>query len=240
MPKPDHDHRKIFAIGGGGFSEPMGQYTLDLVDVASPKVCFLPTASGDAPLYIENFYASFEALGAECSHVNLNLYNQADPASHLLNQDVIYVGGGNVFHMLLIWRAHGLDKVLRQAWEQGIVMTGLSAGSICWFRGGNTDSWGKPLRPFNDGLGLLPGSHSPHYDSEPERKISYERLIADGDLPPGIAIEDSCGVLFRGQQLIESVCSVIGKKAYRVSFANGVVTQETISTRFIGVRQQVI
>jgi dipeptidase E len=225
--------RFIFPIGGGGFSHLLDQYALDLTQKARPKVCFLPTASGDAEGYIENFYASFGALEAECSHLSLTRYNQADPVAHLLSQDMIYVGGGNAFQMLLVWRAHGLDKALLKAWERGTVLTGLSAGSLCWFSGATTDSWGLPLRVFNDGLGLLPQSHSPHYDTEPERREIYEKSIAQGDLPDGVAIDDHCGVLFKGTTLIESVCSVAGKVAYRVTREGGAAKTRAIPTRLL-------
>ena len=215
----------IFAMGGGGFSSLLDGYSVNLTGKVAPKACFLPTASGDAEGYIENFYAAFRPLGAQCSHLSLTRYNQPDPIAHLLDQDLIYVGGGNAFQRLLVWRAHGIDKALRQAWNQGTVLTGLSAGSICWFSGATTDSWGLPLRVLKDGLGFLPGSHSPHYDSEAERRVTYERNIATGALPEGLAIDDHCGVLFRGEQLIESVCSVAGKGAYRVK-RNGDVASE--------------
>ena len=223
----------IFAIGGGGFSPLLDRYSLNLTGKTAPKVCFLPTASGDAETYIDNFYAAFRGLGAHCSHLSLTRYNQSDPAAHLLGQDMIYVGGGNAFQMLLVWRAHGIDKVLRQAWNQGIVLTGLSAGSICWFSGATTDSWGLPLRVLNDGLGFLPGSHSPHYDSEIERRVIYERLIATDDLSGGIAIDDHCGVLFRGEQLIESVCSVAGKGAYQVKRIGDVASEIRLPVRLL-------
>jgi dipeptidase E len=234
MSKSIQERRIVFAIGGGGFSPVLDQYALNLTGKAKPKVCFLPTASGDADPYIENFHRSFGALNAQCSHLSLTRYNQSDPNAHLLEQDMIYVGGGNAFQMLLVWRAHGIDKTLARAWEQGIVLTGLSAGSLCWFSGSTTDSWGTPYRVFNDGLGLLPMSHCPHYDSEAERRPLYEQSIADGCLPPGIAIDDHCGVLFRGTQLVESVCSVPGKQAYRILEVEGTAQRSPVSTRYLG------
>ncbi|MBM66321.1 MAG: peptidase E [Myxococcales bacterium] len=224
----------IFAIGGGGFSPLLDGYSLNLTGKADPKVCFLPTASGDAEGYIENFYAAFRPLGAQCSHLSLTRYNQPDPIAHLLDQDLIYVGGGNAFQMLLVWRAHGIDKALRQAWNQGTVLTGLSAGSICWFSGATTDSWGLPLSVLNDGLGFLPGSHSPHYDSEAERRVTYEHNIAAGALPDGLAIDDHCGVLFRGTQRIESVCSVAGKGSYLVTREGERAKETPLPTRCLG------
>jgi len=240
MTNTSQDPRTIFAIGGGGFSHLLDQYTLELTGKAKPKVCFLPTASGDADLYIENFHRSFGALGAECTHIKLTQYNQSDPVAHLLEQDVIYVGGGNAVQMFLNWRANGIDIALRKAWEKGTVLTGLSAGSLCWFSGSTTDSWGNPLRVFNEGLGLLPGSHSPHYDSEPERQEIYERSIADGVLPPGVAIEDHCGVLFRGTELVEAVCAMDGKSAYLVTCEAGRAIRRSLPTRLLTAKGEPI
>ncbi|HCP44791.1 MAG TPA: peptidase E [Deltaproteobacteria bacterium] len=236
MAEATQDQRTIFAMGGGGFSmEPdnlaLDQYILALTKQERPKVCFLPTASGDAEEYIQRFHTSLETLGTEHSHLSLTRYNQPDPHRHLLDQDVIYVGGGNSFQMLLVWRAHGIHETLRQAWEEGIILCGISAGSLCWFSGSITDSWGHPLQVLDDGLGFLPDSHCPHYDGEPERQEIYEESIASGVLPPGVAVEDSCGVLYRGTQFVESVCSVPGKSSYRVT-ADGQKAQKTpIPTR---------
>ena len=225
-------------MGGGGFSmEPdnlaLDRYILDLTGKERPKVCFVPTASGDAEEYIERFHAAMAPLETEHSHLSLTRYNQPDPHGHLLDQDVIYVGGGNSFQMLLVWRAHGIDKTLRSAWEQGTVLCGLSAGSLCWFGGSLSDSWGRPLQVFNDGLGLLPGSHCPHYDGESDRADLYHQSVANGALPPGIAVEDSCGVLFRGTAFVESVCSVSGKRAYWVSSDDGKARIAPIPTRLL-------
>jgi len=209
----------------------LDQYILTLTGKERPKVCFLATASGDAEEYIERFHASLETLGTEHSHVSLTRYNQSDPDGHLLDQDVIYVGGGNSFQMLLVWRAHGIEETLRQAWEKGVILCGVSAGALCWFSGSITDSWGHPLQVLKDGLGFLPESHCPHYDGERERQKIYEESIADGELPAGIAVEDSCGVLYRGTQLVESVCSVPGKTAYRVTADGGKAKRTPIPTR---------
>ncbi len=146
-----------------------------------PRVCFLATASGDSPVYIATFYASY-ARKAEASHLALFMRTVDDVEAFLLDQDVIYVGGGNTENMLAVWRVHGVDRALRQAWESGIVMTGLSAGSLCWFETGTTDSFGG-LAALSAGLGLLPGSHSPHYDGEPNRRPYYQRLVGEGRMP---------------------------------------------------------
>ena len=238
MPDNTPDRRTVFAMGGGGFSmEPenlaLDRYLLSLTGKEQPKVCFLPTASGDAEEYIERFHVSLDTLGTEHSHLSLLRYNHPDPHGHLLDQDVIYVGGGNSFQMLLVWRGHGLDKTLRRAWEQGTVLCGLSAGSLCWFGGSISDSWGHPLRIFNDGLGLLPGSHCPHYAEGSDRAVLYHQSVANGALPPGIAVEDSCGVLYRGTEFVESVCSVSGKQAHWVSPEDGKTRPAPIPTRWL-------
>ncbi len=236
MSDTPQDRQTIFAMGGGGFAmEPdnlaLDHYVLGLTTKAQPKICFVPTASGDAAEYIERFHTAMETLNTDHSHLSLTRYNHPDPHKHLLNQDVIYVGGGNSFQMLLVWRAHGIDKTLRRAWEQGTILCGMSAGSLCWFSGSITDSWGHPLQVLNDGLGFLPDSHCPHYDGEPERQQIYEQSIANGTLPQGIAVEDSCGVLYRGTELVESVCSVPGKTAYRIAAEEGQCTRTPIPTR---------
>ena len=162
-------------MGGGGFAmEPDNPLLDDHVLALArrrrghdrPRVSFVPTASGDSDSYIATFYAAF-ARRSEASHLALFDRKVEDLEAFALGQDAIYVGGGNTANMLAIWRAHGLDRVLARAWEAGVVLAGLSAGSICWFESGTTDSFG-PLAAFSGALGLLPGSHSPHYDGEPE------------------------------------------------------------------------
>jgi len=166
----------------------------------SPKCVFLPTASGDDDTYIANFYAAFGAFTTHCSHLSLTRGVKGDPCAHILDQDVIYVGGRNARRMMEVWCGLGIDKALTDAWKTGVILTGLSAESLCWFSGSTADSWGQPFRLFQDGLGLLPMSHSPHYDSEPEPRVIFEASIARGDLVDGMAIDDHCGVLFRGQR----------------------------------------
>ncbi len=235
--------RTVVAMGGGGFSmEPdnplLDDHVLDLARVARgrarPRVCFLPTASGDAPGYIADFYAAF-ARRAEASHLALFVRTVDDLESLLLDQDVVYVGGGNTENMLAIWRVHGVDRALRRAWEAGVVMTGLSAGSLCWFETGTTDSFGKGLAPLSGGLGFVPGSHSPHYDSEATRRPRYHQLVAGGDLPPGYAADDGAALVFEGPDLIDVVSSRPDAHAYRVDVGqDGVAVETVVSTRYLG------
>lgn len=229
---------QIVAFGGGGFSMEAGNpllddYVLSLTDSGRPKVCFLPTASGDADHYIVRFYRHF-ACSADASHVSLFRRDrgcgavQDEVAEHLLQQDVIYVGGGNVVSMLGTWRAHGLDEALMAAWERGVVLCGLSAGSLCWFAESLTAFHGAPKRV--DGLGLLPFSNCVHYDAEPERREEYVRGVADGSMRPGYAAEDSCALHFEGAELAHVVCSREGKRAFRVD-ADG---EHELEARYLG------
>src|SRR5690349_6284704 len=189
---------QIVAFGGGGFSMEAGNpllddYVLGLTGVDRPRVCFLPTASGDADHYIVRFYRHF-AAHCEASHVSLFRRDRCgDLAAHLLAQDLLYVVGGNVVSMLGTWRAHGLDQVLRRAWRRGVVMCGPSAGSLCWFAESLTAFCGAPRRVR--GLGLLPFSNCVHYDAEPERRAEYRRFVGDGMLP-GYAADDGAALHF--------------------------------------------
>jgi peptidase E len=234
------DPRTIVAMGGGGFSDGdtlLDDHILSLARDARgrdrPRVCFLGTASGDADGYIAKFYAAF-ARRAEASHLALFVRTETDIDAFVLDQDVIYVGGGNTANMLAIWRLHGVDRALRRAWEAGVVMTGLSAGSICWFEQGTTDSFG-PLAPLTDGLGLLQGSHSPHYDGEPQRRPTYHDLVTRGALVGGLAADDGAGLVFRGTSLVEVVASRPAARGYRVERGpDGKAVETELATRYLG------
>ena len=215
--------RNIVALGGGGFGgagndTALDDFVLGLTGVERPAVCFVPTASGDADSYVVRFHAAFPPERARASHLGLFARDGRDVRAHLLAQDVIYVGGGNTVNMLAIWRAHGIDRILREAWEAGVVMAGMSAGALCWFEGGITDSYGS-VDGLADGLGLLPGSMCPHFDSEPGRRPVYHRLVAEAALPPGIAADDDCALHFHGTSLVEAVTSRDAAGAYRVDAA---------------------
>jgi dipeptidase E len=235
--------RIVVAMGGGGFSmEPDNQLLDDhILDVARanrgrarPRICFLATASGDAPTYIANFYAAF-ARRADATHLGLFTRTVVDIDAFLLDQDVIYVGGGNTANMLAIWRLHGVDRALRGALEAGVVLAGLSAGSVCWFESGTTDSFGKALVALSGGLAFVAGSHSPHYDTEPTRRPTYQRLVAEGSLPAGHAADDGAALVFRNQRLVEVVASRPAARAYRVERGpDGKATETVIDTRYLG------
>ncbi|HEX3451870.1 MAG TPA: peptidase E [Solirubrobacteraceae bacterium] len=222
---------QIVALGGGGFSMErdsslLDDYVLSLTDAQRPRVCFLPTASGDADHYIVRFYRRF-AASCDASHVSLFRRDQGaggveeNLAGHLLAQDLIYVGGGNVVSMLGAWRAHGLDDVLRRAWRKGIVLCGPSAGSLCWFDEALSAFHGAPRNVR--GLGLLPYSNCVHYDAEPARRAEYHRFVADG-MRSGFAADDGVALHFRRTRLSRVVSSRAGGRAYRVEHrARGVV-----------------
>ena len=215
---------QVLALGGGGFSMEPGNPLIDdhaLALTASdrPRVCFVPTASGDADHYVVRFYRRFSAL-AECSHLSLFRRDkgpgaiEGDIERHLLTQDLIYVGGGSVLSLLGTWRAHGVDAMLRRAWRRGVVLCGLSAGSLCWFADALTAFHGPP-QPVR-GLGLLPFSNCVHYDGEAARRDAFTAAIADGELRPGYGVEDGAALHFVGRELAEVVSSRPGAGAYAV------------------------
>ncbi len=218
----------------------LDDYVLSLVDAARPRVCFLPTASGDADHYVVRFYRRFSP-GCEASHVSLFRRDQGtggvedDLATHLLSQDLIYVGGGNVLSMLGAWRAHGLDTILRKAWRRGIVLCGPSAGSLCWFDQALSAFHGAP-RPVR-GLGLLPYSNCVHYDAEPARRAEYHRAVADG-MPGGFAADDGVALHFRGTRLEHVVSSRVDGSAYEVRSHGGNVAEKRLEVRYLGAPAQ--
>src|SRR5215216_1833562 len=182
-----------------------------------PRLCYLGTATGDDPARLGGVYGAFAGSAVQVSHLSLfTMPTVADMRAHLLAQDVVWVGGGSVANLLAVWRVHGLDEIFHQVWEAGVVLGGVSAGSICWHVGGTTDSFGPDLRPVTNGLALLPYSNGVHYDSEEQRRPLYQKLIADGVLPAGYATDDGVGVLYRGTEMVEAVTEVPGKGAYFV------------------------
>lgn len=209
-------------MGGGGFTmEPdnpaLDDYVLSLATSAMPRICLLPTASGDGEAQIRQFHATFGARACEPSHIALfRLGSRPIPLREtLLAQDVIYVGGGSMLGLLAVWRALGLDAILREAWQAGVVLAGLSAGAMCWFEWGITKSLGHPAPA--PGLGFLSGSMTVHMDGEPARLPVYRAAIADGSLPAGYAADDGVGLLFRGTELQEVVSSRPGRRALRIT-----------------------
>jgi peptidase E len=216
---------------------PLTDYAVELAGVSgrAPRVCFLATAMGDSSEQLRNFYDAALQRGFAPSHLALlPMPNVADPRELLLGQDVIWVLGGSVAGLLAIWRLHRIDEAMREAWQAGVVLTGVSAGSICWHSGGTTDSYGPELRPVTDGLGLVPFSNGVHYDSEPRRRPAFHSLIGDGTLAAGYATEDGTGVLYRGERFVEAVSEQEGKLAYFVSRSpDGEVVEQPLETRLL-------
>jgi peptidase E len=209
---------------------PLTHHAVDLAGVTgrAPRVCFLPSAVGDDPRLIMTFYDNAWRHGWSASHISLfPMPNVDDIREHLLAQDVVWVWGGSVAGLLAMWRLHGLDVVLREAWQAGVVLTGISAGSICWHVGGTTDSFGPALRPVTDGLAFLPWSNGVHYDNDPGRRPLLRRLVADGTLPPGYATDDGAGLLYRGSELHEVLVERAEAHAYFVEPGTGGTARET-------------
>jgi len=236
--QPPQPKRQIVALGGGGFSmEPenpaLDDYILRLTGRDRPRVCFLPTASGDATLYLEMFYQAFPADRAQSSHLPLFERDARDLRAFLLEQDVIYVGGGSVANLLVVWQLHAVDAILRECWQRGIILCGISAGMNCWFQSSVTDSFG-PLAPLNNGLALLPGSACPHYDGEPDRRPAYHRFLLNNNLPPGHAADDGAALHFIGTTLHRVITSRPQARAYRVEAINAKIHETPLPVTYLG------
>ncbi len=217
-------------------SSTLDDYVLSLTAAQRPRICFLPTASGDADHYVVRFYRRF-STHCEASHISLFRRDQGgqgveeDLASHLLGQDLIYVGGGNVVSMLGVWRAHGLDEILRQAWRSGIVLCGPSAGSLCWFEEALSAFHGPPRRVR--GLGLLPYSNCVHYNAEPVRRSEYHSLVGEG-MRPGFAVDDGVALHFQHTRLERVVSSRADGSAYHVERVGNEVIEAALEVSYLG------
>jgi dipeptidase E len=238
-PTVDLLQRVIFAMGGGGFTmEPsnplLDDFVLSLADVSEPRVLFLPTASGDTTSQINAFKARFGERA--CEGEVLSLFHLRELTRSLeeivLDQDIVYVGGGSMRNLLALWHAHGLDRLLERAWERGTVLAGLSAGAMCWFDGGVTRSSGPP-EPIH-GLGLLPGSLTVHADGEPERLPVWLAAVRNGALPGGWALDDGVGLVFRGDRPERAVSSRPGAGAQRVDAIAGELVRKRIDVELLG------
>jgi len=217
----------ILATSGGLFSDPrtfvrpspLLDHALELSQSSGrPKLCFVNTAGGDQAWWNATLHGAYYERDVEVSCLNLfPMPNVSDAAAHLLTQDVVWVGGGSTANLLALWRLHGLDIAFRDCWEAGVVLAGVSAGSVCWHVGGSTDSFGPDLRPLTDALGFLPFSNGVHYDGEKQRRPLFQKLICEGVLPPGYAIDNGVGLLYRGTEMVEALAEVSGAAAYHVS-----------------------
>jgi peptidase E len=226
--------KQIIAMGGGGFSmEPenkkLDHYILAQSKAEKPHICFIPTASGDSKDYIERFYKAFE--NENCVPAHLSLFSPPlNLREFVSNQDIFYVGGGNTKNLLVLWREWGLDSLLEEAYESGKILAGLSAGSLCWFEEGVTDSYG-PLRGI-ECLGWLSGSHCPHYDGESDRRPAYQQLIEEG-LQAGYAADDGAALHFIDGKLEKVVTSRKNAKAYFVEKLDGKAVETKLKTEFL-------
>jgi dipeptidase E len=230
--------RQIVAFGGGGFSMERGNallddYVLSLSERQRPRICFLPTASGDADHYVVRFYRAFDPSRCEPSHVSLfrRDHRIEDVHRRILSSDIVYVGGGSVISLLGAWRAHGLDVTLRRAWERGVIMCGLSAGSLCWFAEAVSAFHGPPQ--WIQGLGLLPHSNCVHLDAEPERQSAYSEMLAAG-MVDGFAAEDGAALHFVGDRLARVISSRPEARAYRMRRAGDAVVSEALAVDYLG------
>ena len=227
-------------MGGGGFSmEPenplLDHYVLNASGLERPKVCFVPTASGDSAGYIERFYDAFKKFECEPSHLSLfNPHTWTDDLEPFLaKQDVLYFGGGNTRNALALWREWNLEPPLRAAYERGAVIAGLSAGAICWFKQGSTDSAGRELGVL-ECLGWLRGSMTPHYDGEAERRPWLHKAMIEDRIESGYAADDGAALHFVNETLESVVSSRVAARAYRVELHAGEVLETALETKFLG------
>ena len=238
------DMPTILATSGGFFAGqrtqfrpgPLLDFAVELSGFpALPRICFVGTAVGDQAYLNAAFHAAY--YGRDVLVTCLDLFpmpNLEDMETHLGSQDVIWVSGGSTANLLALWRLHGLDLILRRCWQSGVVLGGVSAGSLCWHVGGTTDSFGPELRPVTDGLGFLPWSNGVHYDAEEQRRPLFQHLVGEGTLPAGYATDNGVGLHYRGTEMVEAVTEVVGQAAYFVERApDGTVTEERIEPRVL-------
>ncbi len=230
--------RQIIAMGGGGFTMEgtplLDNYVLKATGKKTPKICFLPTASGDSVDYVARFQRSFARKNCIPTVLELFRRDGRHLEGHLLDQDAIYVGGGNTANMLAVWRVHGVDVILREAWNQGIVLSGVSAGAGCWFEGSSTDSFGPALEPLRDGLALLQGSLCPHYDGEERRRPRFHEMLTGGTLPAGFGVDDSAALHFHGDTLHRVVSSSPHARAYSVRAQDKTIQEALLPCEYLG------
>ena len=221
--------KQIIAIGGGGFGRNPNQriienYIIEQSSVDRPNVLFIPTASAEDKSYLVNFYSCFNGLDCVANH--LKFFQRTPRLDSLINKaDIIYIGGGNTKSMLAVWREWKLDKYLLKAYKKGTVLAGVSAGAICWFEQGITDSWASNLNVI-DCLGLIPGTCCPHYDSEKDRKPSVHKFIRDGKIKSTYAIEDGAAMHFIDDKLFKNISFYKNSNVFDVKEKNGHIIDE--------------
>jgi dipeptidase E len=231
---PDPLLGPIVAAGGAALTEgALGRFLVELTGKTLPRACYIGTANGDAEAGLLLWYRSMAGIARP---TDLPLFTRPDHIDQIVEEaDIVFVAGGNTVNLLAIWRIHGVDRLVREAHRRGAVLAGSSAGSLCWFESGVTDSFGPSLGPFEGGLGLVPGSNCPHYDAEPRRRPVYQQLVMSGTLPNGYAADDGAALVFDGPDLREVVCWRPGATAYRVErTSSGAVIEEALPARPIG------
>jgi len=222
--------RQIIAIGGGGFGRNPGEgiienYILNQSNAKNPNICFIPTATGDNEAYKNNYYATFTKLN--CNPVHLDFFKRTPDLENLINeQDIIFVGGGNTKSMLAVWKDWGLDSILHQAYKNGVVMSGVSAGAICWFEKGITDSWSEDLKVM-DCLGFVKGACCPHYDEEPQRRPSLKKFLSQKILESCYAVDGGCALHIQDEKKYGSIAFSKNKKSFHVEFKNDKVVENS-------------
>jgi dipeptidase E len=230
--------RRILALGGHEFDRRAGNDAIcdlivELADAPRPRICLLPTASGDPEDQIVRFKRAFGERDCVPSVISLFRLgdNPVDLCDELLGQDVVYAGGGSMVNLIAIWRAHGLDEILRECWREGILICGQSAGAMCWFQGGITSSQGEPA--VADGLGLLPGSACVHYLTEPVRRRRFLRAVTSGELESGLGLEDQTGALFEEGELFETFTAREGAEVWSVTAEDGAAREVELNSRLL-------
>jgi dipeptidase E len=232
--------QQVIAMGGGGFSmEPenllLDRYIIQQARKPKPSVCFLPHATDDAIRYSFRFFKTFSQLDVQPTHLSLFHPHTADIESFLMEQDIIYVGGGNTKSMMAIWREWKMDIFLRQAYENATILSGLSAGANCWFEQCSTDSIPGEFSVLSC-LGIIPGSFCPHYDGEKDRRPSLHQLLSENKIKNGYAADDGAAAHFVNGQLVSAISSRPHAKVYQVGMIDNQVVEKTIETRYLGDR----
>jgi aminopeptidase N len=221
--------KQIIAIGGGGFGRSPGEgviekYILDQSDKEKPHICFIPTATGDNEAYKVNYYSTFSKLN--CSPIHLDFFKRTPDLEELIkHQDIIFVGGGNTKSMLAVWKDWGLDLILKEAYERGVIMCGVSAGAICWFEEGVTDSWSEELKVM-DCLGFVKGACCPHYDEEPQRRPSLSKFLTEGVMQSCYAVDGGCALHIENEEVYKAVVFAKDKNAYLVDLEKDTVIEK--------------
>jgi dipeptidase E len=227
--------KQIIATSGGfsiDSNDKLDRYILEQTKKKNPKICFIPTASADSDGYVVKFYSFFSKLRCTPSHFSFYRPSTNDLEEFFFEKDILYVGGGNTLNMIAIWKAWEFDKILRTAWEKGIILTGISAGAMCWFEHGHTDSYSSDLSVM-ECLGFINGSCSPHFDSEEKRRASFKKYILNGSLKEGYGIDDGAAIHFKNDKLFKAISSRKDSKVYHLRLEKNKISETVIATKYL-------